>query len=276
VVVTLVRRVSNRISLTLLVALTTALIVATTGTAAGPTARRAGQISFYASVSAQIDGSVAPVVRPSVVYLTYDGAIVVKSLRWSSWGGTVARAVGVYSASDCNPSCTTGQRTNGQARIALSSPGRIVGRQVYRCFELTVPANGMDQRSCLKRQGTTYVYALVSKPTSSSALKVVRFYTPSRNIHCEMSDNGNSRSSVFCDMVKPPAIVGVLANGHTTINRGGSGNFGEGPAARMLPYGSSVTVGRFRCKSALAGVTCVVIKTGKGFFLSKQSIRALG
>jgi hypothetical protein len=35
-------------------------------------------------------------------------------------------------------------------------------------------------------------------------------------------------------------------------------------------------VGRFRCKSALAGVTCVVTATGKGFFISKQSTRRVG
>lgn len=105
---------------------------------------------------------------------------------------------------------------------------------------------------------------------------VVRFYTPSLNIRCEMSDNGSSQSSVFCDMEKPPAIVGVLANGHVSIHRGGTGNFGEGPPSRLLPYGSSATVGRFRCKSAYAGVTCVVTATGKGFFVSKRSIRAVG
>ena len=252
-------------------------VPAVAGAGTNATATASGQISFYASLSAQIDASLAntAVVRPSVLFLTYDGAVVVRSLRWSSWGGTVAHATGVYSASDCNPSCATGRRTNSQARVTPSSPGLVLGHEVYRCYRLTVPAKGMDQRSCLARQGTFYAYELVSKPTSN-ALKLVRFYTPSRNIRCEMSDNGSSQSSVFCDMEKPPAIVGVLANGHVTINRGGSGNFGEGPPSRLLHYGSSTTVGRFRCKSALAGVTCVVIKTGRGFFISKQSVRTVG
>jgi len=201
---------------------------------------------------------------------------VVKGLRWSSWGGTVVHATGVYSASNCNPSCATGQRTNSPARVTLSSPGRILDHEVYRCYHLTVPAQGKDQLSCLEQHGTTYIYELVSKPASNRAPKLVRFYTPSKNIHCEMSDNGAPQSSVFCDIVKPAAIASVFANGHVTINRGGSGNFGEGPPFRLLAYGSSATAGRFRCKSALAGVTCVVIKTGKGFFMSKQSVHAVG
>jgi hypothetical protein len=88
--------------------------------------------------------------------------------------------------------------------------------------------------------------------------------------------HGKSQSSVFCDMEKPGAIVSLFANGHVNIDRRGAGNFGVGPVPRLLPYGSSVTVGRFRCKSAFAGVTCVVTKTGKGFFLSKRSIRRVG
>jgi hypothetical protein len=242
------------------------------------TATASGQISFYASLSAQIDASLAntAVVRPSVLFLTYDGAVVVRSLRWSRWGGTVAHATGVYSASNCNPSCATGQRTNNSARVTLSSPGRILGHEVYRCYQLTVPTQGKNQRSCLKRQGTSYTYEVVSTPTSNAALKLVRFYTPSKNIHCEMSDNGSPQSSVFCDIEKPGAIASVFANGHVTINRAGSGNFGEGPPFRLLPYGSSATAGRFRCKSAVAGVTCVVIKTGRGFFISKQSVRTVG
>lgn len=271
----LVRPLSYRISLGLAVALAIGLFVATTGAGAGPTLRRVDRIYLYASLSAPIDPSVANalVVRPSVLYLTYDGAVVVKSVRWSSWGGSVARATGVYSASDCNPSCATGQRTNSQARVTLSSPGRVLGHEVYRCYQLTVPAQGKDQFSCLRRQGTSYVYELVSKPTSKTS---VGFYTPSRNIVCSMFDDGSSNANVLCDMYRPMAMVQMLANGRVTIHRGEAGNFGvDERSFRRLPYGSSATAGRFRCKSALAGVTCVVLKTSKGFFISKQSVRAV-
>jgi hypothetical protein len=115
----------------------------------------------------------------------------------------------------------------------------------------------------------------------TTAVKHVKFYTPSRNIYCGMSDDGGSQSVVFCEMLKPPAIATLFANGRVTIARGARevGNPGEGDLARsahLLRYGSSATAGRFRCKSALAGVTCVVIKTGRGIFVSKQSVRAVG
>lgn len=179
----------------------------------------------------------------------------------------------VYSASNCNPSCTTGQRTNNPARVTLSSPGRVLGHEVYRCYQLTVPAQGKDQLSCLKLHGTTYIYELVSKPAPNG----VGFYTPSRNIVCSMFDNGSSNSNVLCDMYRPAAMAQILANRRVTIHRGEAGNFGvDERSFHLLPYGSSATAGRFRCKSALTGVTCVVIKTGKGFFMSKQSVRAVG
>jgi hypothetical protein len=55
-----------------------------------------------------------------------------------------------------------------------------------------------------------------------------------------------------------------------------TGNFDEGLVFHQLSYGSSKTVGRFRCTSALSGVTCVVIATGKGFFISRQLVKSVG
>ena len=52
-----------------------------------------------------------------------------------------------------------------------------------------------------------------------------------------------------------------------------TGNFGERPPFRQLPYGRSVSVGRFRCSSATIGITCVARATGKGFLMSLQSVR---
>lgn len=222
-----------------------------------------------------------PVVRPPVLYLTFDGAIVAGSLRWSSWGGTVAHATGVYSASNCNPRCATGQRTNNPARVTLSSPGSILGHEVYRCFQLTVPAQNTNQLSCLKRQGSTYIYERVSTPTSNSVTHL-RFYTPSGNIACEMFDDGTSHASVGCIMQKPPAIARLAASGRVSICQHHglrcTGNLGDAPgiANGKLGYGSSKTVGRFRCKSAFAGVTCVVIKTGRVFSSPSSRSRRSG
>lgn len=251
------------------------------------TAAASNQIYFYANLANEINSQSRPVVRPSVVFLRYDGSIVVKGLHWSSWGGSVARATGVYSASNCNPSCATGKRTNRVAKVSVSHPEVVVGHKVYGCFQLTVPnypVVGGGRRSCIKHTNGGWLYEPVGKPaTPPPAAKTdVRFYTPSGNIACEMIDNGTSRSRVGCIMQSPPAIARLAASGRVSICQHQglrcTGNLGDDPSIPngKLRYGSSKTVGRFRCKSAFTGVTCVVIKTGKGFFISKQSVRAVG
>jgi hypothetical protein len=287
VVEVLVSPLSNRISLALVVALAIGLFVAT-GAGAGPTVRQAGgQIYFYPDVTSEINSQSRPVVRPSVVFLRYDGSIVVKGLHWGSWGGSVALATGVYSASNCNPSCVTGEWTNRAAKVSVSHPEVVLGHEVYGCFQLTVPNYpivGGGRRSCIKHTNGGLLYEPVGKPaTPPRAAKTdVRFYTPSGNIACEMIDNGTSQSSVGCIMQSPPAIASLAASGRVRICQHQglrcTGNLGDDPSIPngKLRYGSSKTVGRFRCKSALAGVTCVVIKTGKGFFISKQSVKPVG
>jgi hypothetical protein len=45
------------------------------------------------------------------------------------------------------------------------------------------------------------------------------------------------------------------------------------PSAHGLAYGSDTVVGRFRCQSRTAGVTCTNGNTGHGFFISIGSYR---
>jgi len=145
---------------------------------------------------------------------------------------------------------------------------------------MTVPSHPKSNgRECLKRSGTLIAYSSVSgsKPRPAYA----RFFTPSGNIECEMVDTGTSQASVSCDMQKPPAIVQLAARGTVSICQHQglqcTGNLGESPTRpRKLSYGHSVRVRRFRCTSAFRGVTCVVRATGKGFFISKQSVRRVG
>jgi hypothetical protein len=81
-------------------------------------------------------------------------------------------------------------------------------------------------------------------------------------------------------MRQPPRSVGLSLNGRLQICRGLKcvGNPGEGdvPPIRLLPYGKSSTVGRFRCRSQRIGVTCVVIRTGKGFLINRSGVTRVG
>jgi hypothetical protein len=266
------------------VILVLAFAVPAVGGASG--VRASGKLVFYTNLADSVPGLAynpnTPRVRPTGVLMFEDGSWDIEKLRWSSWGGAVARASGISSASTGVPNVATAPRTKAPAVLVVSRPERLFGREVYGCFQLTIPSHpASDQQKCLKRSyGNQYDYKPVSKPSSNPAAKAARFYTPSRNIYCGMSDDGSAQSGVFCEMLKPPAIASLVANGRVTFRRGARevGNPGEGDfrSHRLLPYGSSASAGRFRCRSALAGVTCVVIKTGKGFFISKQSVRAVG
>ena len=111
---------------------------------AGAGMASSSRISFYTDLANFINGpNPSPrFVRPPGILLTEDGSVALAHLRWKSWGGSVARARGVLSASDCTPNCAQGHRTNRRAQVKLSSPGLELGHRVYRCFQMTVPPAG--------------------------------------------------------------------------------------------------------------------------------------
>ena len=108
----------------------------------------------------------------------------------------------------------------------------------------------------------------------------IYFFSPSRNINCQMGDDGKRAYGVYCQSNNPPGSVGMGVDGRLRIchGRGCVGNPGEGdvPPATMLGYGRHVTVGRFRCLSQRSGVTCTVIQSGRGFLISRAGIRVVG
>jgi hypothetical protein len=65
-----------------------------------------------------------------------------------------------------------------------------------------------------------------------------------------------------------------ICSGGTITTTHCLGNAGE--HTPTLAYGKQVTVGRFRCRSAQAGVTCIVIQSGKGFLINNIGITAVG
>lgn len=121
------------------------------------------QIAFYGDIGNAVNSAYRKnplLVRPSMLLLTEDGSVALIHLRWSGWGTSIARATGVWSASDCTPSCATGKRTQRPARLTLSSPGRVVGHRVYRCFRITPPHPRRDiaDRACIRKQGAIWAY----------------------------------------------------------------------------------------------------------------------
>jgi hypothetical protein len=143
-----------------------------------------------------------------------------------------------------------------------------------------VPSGGRHAR-VWHWDGSQLVAGAWKRTTQGAAVTAARFFTPSGNIACEMVDHGIYRD-VACIMQSPPAIVRLAASGLVRICQHQglkcSGNLGDSPGIPngKLAYGASKRVGRFRCSSAITGVTCVVTATGKGFFVSKRSVKRVG
>jgi hypothetical protein len=63
--------------------------------------------------------------------------------------------------------------------------------------------------------------------------------------------------------------MGAICRDHGNRNRCNLGNDGEDPVP-TYKYGTDLTIGRFRCRVLKSGVRCVVVKTGKGFVISRN------
>jgi hypothetical protein len=115
-----------------------------------------------------------------------------------------------------------------------------------------------------------------------SAATSAAFRSPSRNLSCEMNDRRPGVGSyVYCQSVNRPHSVKLKPSGRFTVCRDRSrrttrclGDPGEGTP--VLGYGRQKTVGRFRCRSRHGGVTCTVIRSGKGFRIDSDGVSRVG
>ena len=112
-------------------------------------------IYFYSNIPAAVAAQNPPAVHPSLIPITEDGSSVMEDLHWTGSGSDGTHTVGVSSSSTCQPNCATGHRLNSPVRITLSSPGQVLGYEVYRCFLLTFPSSPRsDEQECIGRLGS--------------------------------------------------------------------------------------------------------------------------
>jgi hypothetical protein len=115
------------------------------------------QVYFWQSVAATLRAPGQPsepeMVRPSLIYLFADGSWFIDDLNWTGWGSSVATGSGTSSASTGNPSQAGGNRITTPGKISLSDPGQFYGREVYRCYQLTVPPPATELHGCLTDNG---------------------------------------------------------------------------------------------------------------------------
>jgi hypothetical protein len=237
-------------------------------------------IYFFQSTINTVTKQNPLVVRPAGFDMLEDGSWDLQGLHWTRWGTRVADAVGVSSASDDIPNAAAGKRTDAAAQVTLSRPGRFQGHEVYRCFQLTIPSHPTsDQHVCLRRIASTWGFGpATATPSKASA----DFLVPAVAASCAMHDSDSASASagalVYCQTLSPQRSVQMTLNGQLKMCTGASattnicdlGNPGLGTP--KLGVGKQVTVGRFRCRSARASLTCTVIKTGKGFRIDSSGI----
>jgi hypothetical protein len=137
--------------------LTLALVAAATSQAGAGLPQ---PIYFWPSVAATIRAPSQPaepeVIRPKIIFLFADGSWDIEKLHWTGWGTATAHATGTSSASNGIPNQAQGKRIKTPGQITLMSPGRFHGREVYRCFKLSVPPPATSLHGCLVGHGGYY------------------------------------------------------------------------------------------------------------------------
>ena len=99
------------------------------------------------------------------------------------------------------------------------------------------------------------------------------FYSPSKNLSCEVSSGGARGAYAFCQSVQRPRTVELRRNGRSKVCRGVKCLTNGPENAKELRYGRSIRVGPFRCTSKRSGMRCVVVESGHGFKLSREAVK---
>jgi hypothetical protein len=245
-------------------------------------------IFFWASVAStisvpkgQVPSGNRRVVRPRSIALFADGSWFVEKLHWHRWGTRVARATGISNASNGVPDQATGKRIKSRATVTLSNPGRFKGHEVYRCFDLKVPARpASDMHLCLQRSGGYWYFAAV--PPKSTTIE---FFAgpPLKGIGCEMRSGAQAQvlcASYAAELNQKVTLdaAGRVRSCAEPASAGGNpcelGDFGEGTPT--FKVGRKVRQGPFRCEVLASGVRCTVARTGKGFEIGPTGTTPIG
>jgi len=202
--------------------------------------------------------------------------------------GTQAMAVTIGAATCWSPqSWAIFQVDGGAWRLVqqepafLAAPLTIAGTDIHETTPVfrpgdprCVPSGGTHSR-VWHWTGTRFVagpYEGARKPPRT----VATFYAPSRNLSCEMNDGrGGIGTFVYCQSFAHPHSVKMGRSGRLKICRSATGArcLGDpGEGTPVLRYGHHITLKHFRCRSAQSGITCVVIKTGKGFRIDRVRV----
>jgi len=114
---------------------------------------------------------------------------------------------------------------------------------------------------------TTAPTVVTSVPCpSTGSTTVCEFYSPTRNISCEIDP-----TEELCLTVSPPQAAHLHSDGTYTTCTGENCLSNAGVDTGILAYGTSTSNGTFTCVSRPSGMTCTA--SGRGFTISTSGIR---
>jgi len=120
---------------------------------------------------------------------------------------------------------------------------------------------------------TSQTSGTLAPQTSTST----EFYSPSKNISCEIDNNfgPSAVTSTLCLTFSAPKSVTLQTDGSLTECSGQDCLSNAGVNTPTLGYGQSITLGPFTCASSTAGMKCT-LANGDGFLISSSATTALG
>jgi hypothetical protein len=90
---------------------------------AGAVLTVASALSAFASSPLRISNCNSSSARPKLLTLTCgDGNVVLKGLKWSSFGGSTARARGTFVTNTCKPNCAQGKDVSYPVSVKATNP----------------------------------------------------------------------------------------------------------------------------------------------------------
>ena len=184
--------------------------------------------------------------------------------------------LGVSSSSTCQPNCATGHRLNSPVRITLSSPGQVLGYEVYRCFLLTFPSSPRsDEQECIGRLGSGYVYVnskLAAAFTTISTNRCGVLLRAGLVLRHELRTGGMREREGRAVHLLPSGEVDICHAKGTSTNPNPCDVGNPGLGVPTITNGTQLTVAPFRCSFTREALTCIVIKLARGFRLINAAI----
>ena len=125
--------------------------------------------------------------------------------------------------------------------------------------------------------GTTSSTTQTSGTLVPQTATVTEFYSPSKNISCEIDNNLGSSAitSTLCLTISPPKSVTLMTDSTLKECTGVNCLSNAGENTPTLAYGQSITLGPFTCASSTAGIKCT-LASGDGFSISTSAVTPLG